>query len=147
MKELLANLLKLQALEFGEVKTKNADVAIAKLRGTIPPPILYHYDRLAVRGKKGVSLVRDQVCTGCHMRLPIGVINTLMRGADIQICDSCGRYLCLAEPPTEPAAEQVLAARPADKTRKPGSVPDFPGSVAILRRAGEHSVAQRRPRC
>jgi predicted nucleic acid-binding Zn-ribbon protein len=119
MKELLASLLKLQALEFGEVKDKNADVTIAKLRGNIPPQILYHYDRLAARGKKGVSLVRDQVCTGCHMRLPIAVINTLMRGSDIQLCDTCGRYLCLAEQRPEPAAEQSQPARSARKTRKP----------------------------
>ena len=55
-----------------------------------------HYDRFRVRDKKGLAAVNNQVCTGCHMRLPLGVIMTLKRGQDIQLCDSCGRYLYLA---------------------------------------------------
>jgi predicted nucleic acid-binding Zn-ribbon protein len=115
MKELLQNLLKLQSLEFGEIADPNADAAMAALRSKIPPQILAHYERLTARGKKGVALVRNQICTGCHMRLPIGVITTLMHARDIQLCDTCGRYLCLAEaaaqPPAQPAAEKA-AARP-----------------------------------
>ena len=88
-----------------------------------------HYDRLADQGKKGVALLRNQTCTGCHMRLPIAVINTLMRGADIQICDSCGRYLYLLEgegPSPElltvakkPAVQEKPAAGKARKSKTP----------------------------
>ena len=119
MNELLQNLLKLQALDFQEVNEKNADALKAELRGRIPSQVLGHYDRLVVRGKKGVALVRNQVCTGCHMRIPIGTINVLMHGQDIQLCDSCGRYLCLAE---EPAA-QPLAPPPAAEAPKPEKKP------------------------
>jgi len=28
--------------------------------------------RLMARGKKGLAAVRNQVCTGCHMRVPVG---------------------------------------------------------------------------
>ena len=118
MNELLQNLLKLQALEFGEATEKNAKTQISELRGKIPAQVMAHYDRLVVRGKKGVAIVRDQVCTGCHMRLPIGTINTLMHGRDIQLCDSCGRYLVLDATPAalpEPPPEPV---KPAKKTRK-----------------------------
>ena len=97
MNELLQNLIKLQSLEFEKNTGKAADPAIAELRGKIPSQILGHYDRLVAHGKKGLAAVRGQVCTGCHMSLPIGVITTLMRGDDIQLCDSCGRYLYLAE--------------------------------------------------
>jgi predicted nucleic acid-binding Zn-ribbon protein len=100
MKILIENLLKLQELEFAAVIDSDAEAAISRLRKKIPAPILAHYDRLVKQGKKGVALVSHQSCAGCHMRIPIGAIVTLMRGDDIQMCETCGRYLHL------PAGEQ-----------------------------------------
>jgi predicted nucleic acid-binding Zn-ribbon protein len=118
MHAILEKMLKLQAFEFGEA-TGNNEPQIAELRIQIPQPFLGHYDRLRARDKKGVALVRNQVCTGCHMRLPIGTITLLMRGGDIQLCDSCGRYLVLAEE-VEPSAPAATAEKPLDKpARKP----------------------------
>lgn len=97
MNDLLKDLAKLQELELGQSRDKKTEALIAELRGKIPPQILGHYDRLMTRGKKGIVPVRGQACSGCHMRLPIGVISTLMKASDIQLCDSCGRYLYLAE--------------------------------------------------
>jgi predicted nucleic acid-binding Zn-ribbon protein len=122
MNELLTDLLKLQALEFGESGEKNVEPRIAELRGLILPQILAHYDRLAVRGKKGVAVVRNQVCTGCHMRLPIGTLNVLMHGNDIQLCDTCGRYLYLPDPAESQFVEKVAATKPPRKPRKPKAV-------------------------
>jgi predicted nucleic acid-binding Zn-ribbon protein len=118
MNGILQNLLKLQAIEFGTKPTADDEAQIKTLRSKIPQPILGHYDRLRAREKKGVAVVRNQVCTGCHMRLPIGTINTLMQGSDVQLCDSCGRYLYLA--PAEETAPVVAAAakKPAPKPRK-----------------------------
>lgn len=96
MNELLQNLLNLQALQFGDLKKKNVEGRIAELRSKIPLPILGHYDRLLARGKRGVAIVRNQVCSGCHMQVPVAVVANLMRAEDIQICDNCGRYLHLA---------------------------------------------------
>jgi predicted nucleic acid-binding Zn-ribbon protein len=96
MNALLQNLLNLQALQFGDLKEKNIEAKIAELRSKVPLPILGHYDRLLARGKRGVALVCNQVCTGCHMRVPVAVVANLMRADDIQICDNCGRYLHLA---------------------------------------------------
>jgi C4-type zinc ribbon domain len=118
MNVILTNLLKLQALDFGESDEKNGESRKAELRGSIPPQILGHYDRLAARGKKGVAVVRNQVCTGCHMRLPIGTINTLMQDADIQLCDTCGRYLYLPAPGESEFVEKVAATKPVPKARK-----------------------------
>ena len=118
MNDLLQNLLKLQTLEFGESADKNAETVIAGLRAKIPQPILGHYDRLRVRGKKGLAAVRNQVCTGCHMHVPIGVITTIMHGADIQLCGSCDRYLYLPEPAETTSSEQTAAAKPPAKKRK-----------------------------
>src|SRR6516164_11476765 len=114
MTDHILNLLKLQALAFDE-PTDVYESQRTALRNTIPPPILGHYDRLVARGKKGVAVIRNQVCTGCHMRLPIGTINTLMQNHDIQLCDTCGRYLYLPEETTPPAAESAPVAKPASK--------------------------------
>ncbi len=118
MNDLLQNLLKLQALEFNETTEKNPTARIQELRALIPVPILGHFDRLVARGKKGVAIVRNQVCTGCHMRLPIGTINTLMQGGDIQLCDTCGRYLYLPDAAETEFVEKIAATKPAP-TAKP----------------------------
>jgi len=101
MKALIENLLKLQALEFDDTVAET-DARIAELRSQVPAQILGHYDRLVARGKKGVAIVRNNVCTGCHVHVPRAVTLTLMRNDDIQLCESCGRYLYLA-PADSPA--------------------------------------------
>ena len=120
MSEHITNLLKLQALDFDETTEKDQETLRTELRNIIPQPILAHYDRLVTRGKKGVAVVRNQVCTGCHMKLPIGTINTLMQNYDIQLCDTCGRYLFLpAEAATpDPAPAAKTQAKAPGKTRK-----------------------------
>src|SRR5216684_346811 len=109
MSDFLAILFKLQSLEFKETSEKFTESQKTELRANIPAPILAHYDRLVARGKKGIAVVRNQVCTGCHMRLPIGTINVLMQHQDVQLCDSCGRYLYLPDAPETPAVETVAA--------------------------------------
>jgi predicted nucleic acid-binding Zn-ribbon protein len=118
MNELLQNLLKLQSLEFDEVEDKNAEATIAELRVKIPSQILGHYDRLVAKGKKGLAAVRNQVCTGCHMRQPIGTIMTLMHDQDIQLCESCGRYLYLPPAVKTGTVEKTASPKPVKKTRK-----------------------------
>lgn len=118
MNKLLQNLLKLQTLEFSDTQDDDAKATIVKLRGKIPAPILGHYDRLRVRGKRGLTAVRNQVCTGCHMRLPLGVIMTLKHDTDIQLCDNCGRYLYLPDEPAGQTGEATPEAKPAKKSRK-----------------------------
>ena len=121
MKELFQNLLKLQELDFAEVSQSNAEAKISELRRKIPLPILEHYDRLVIRGKKGVAIVRNQVCTGCHMRIPIGAINTLMHGEDIQMCENCGRYLYLpaaAPAPLPEIEDEAKAAKTKSAPRR-----------------------------
>jgi predicted nucleic acid-binding Zn-ribbon protein len=113
MKELIDNLLKLQTFQFDKTVTADAD-RLGKLRGQIPASILAHYDHLGDRGKKGVAAVRNNVCTGCHMQVTRGVTMTLMQGADLQTCESCGRYLYLAQPAETPKAikRRKIAAKP-----------------------------------
>ena len=52
------------------------------------------------------------------MKIPIGTIVTLKQGADIQLCDTCGRYLYIEdepEEPTPPPAAKKKRGRPPKK--------------------------------
>ncbi|MGB7745881.1 MAG: C4-type zinc ribbon domain-containing protein [Verrucomicrobiia bacterium] len=101
MNESLQNLLKLQTLEFDVIVEPEMEKLVNELRARIAPPILAHYDRLLAQGKKGLAAVRNQVCTGCHIRVPRAFVQALMHQDDIQICENCGCYLYLPEQ-TEP---------------------------------------------
>jgi predicted nucleic acid-binding Zn-ribbon protein len=118
MNELLQTLVELQSLEFEKITGKAAESAIAELRGKIPPQILGHYDRLVAHGKKGLAAVRGQVCSGCHMQVPLGVVMTLKRGQDIQLCENCGRYLYLPEATKAEVPKPIAKPGPARKPRK-----------------------------
>ena len=123
MKELLQNLIQLQSLEFGGDEKEKVKAAMAELRAKIPSQILAHYDRLVARGKKGLAAVRGQVCSGCHMQVPLGVVMTLKHGDDIQLCESCGRYLYLAPAAEMVATEPAVSPKPERKKRKPKKQP------------------------
>ena len=118
MNELLQNLIKLQAIEFEETTEKKAGATITDLRGKIPPQILGHYDRLVAQGKKGVTAIRGEVCSSCHIRVPIGAIITLKRGEDIQLCENCGRYLFLPDTAGMETPAPAAAPKQARKTRR-----------------------------
>jgi predicted nucleic acid-binding Zn-ribbon protein len=121
MNELLQNLIKLQGIEFKEITEKIAGATVAELRGKIPAQILAHYDRLVARGKKGVTAIRGENCSSCHIRVPIGAIMTLKRGEDIQLCESCGRYLFLPDTAEVAAPPAVVPPKPKRKPREPKS--------------------------
>ena len=97
MNELMRNLIELQSLEFEETIRPDIEERILTLRAKIPKPILSHYDRLTDKGKKGVALLRNQTCSGCHMRVPVGVVLDLKHADDVCLCENCGRYLYLPE--------------------------------------------------
>lgn len=117
MNETIKILLQLQSLEFNDKATPGQEKLAAELRAKVPPPILAHYDRLVARGKKGVALIRNQSsCSACHISVPRGVVLTLMHNTDVQLCESCGRYLYLPEPT---AAPEPAATKKITKPRKP----------------------------
>src|SRR6266699_1236985 len=95
MKGIMENLWKLQVHDFGEQRSTASQAAA--LRAAIPEAMLQNYDRLRARGKKGIAVIRNRVCSNCRMQVPIGVVATLMRGTVAQVCGNCGRYLCLQD--------------------------------------------------
>ena len=116
MKKVMEPLLALQALELDPAReTPGKASEIARLRKSIPAQIIGHYDRLMVRGKKGVAVVRHGVCCECHMRLSSGNHSQLLREEDIMVCESCGRYLYPVH--DTPAPEPSLA--PEETPKKP----------------------------
>jgi predicted nucleic acid-binding Zn-ribbon protein len=114
MIKMMEDLLALQELQWRKGKG-GREQEIEALRKAIPNPLLDHYDRLQVRGKKGVAILRNGVCTECHMRVPIGTLVTLAHGQDVQLCGNCGRYLYL------PVGESVAGAKPATTGGPPRS--------------------------
>jgi len=118
MNQLLQSLLKLQAIEFGEIKEKKMEKQLGDLRTQIPAPILAHYDRFRAQGKKGMAAIRNQVCMGCHLQVPRATVINLMHGDDIQICGNCGRYLYLAESQDPQLPAPAPAVKSAAKSRK-----------------------------
>jgi hypothetical protein len=120
MKTAIEFLFSLQCIEMGPDSGAPQNVAeILRLRQKIPAPVLAHYDRLRARDKKGVSVVRNSVCSECHMRLASGIYASLLRAEDILICDTCGRYLHIP-PGTEvaPTVEPEVPKTPVKRRRK-----------------------------
>lgn len=115
MKNVMENLFALQTLQLQSGPgQRNREGAIEAIRKTIPGIVLTHYDRLVAHGKKGVAIVRNGVCTECHLRVAIGALADLAHVSDIQVCGNCGRYLYL--PANEPAVP--VAARPILRTAR-----------------------------
>ena len=109
MKNIMENLFALQTLQLQTGPgQRNREGAIEEIRKSIPAPVLAHYDRLLAHGKKGVAIVRNGVCTECHLRVAIGALADLAHASDIQVCGNCGRYLFL--PANEPLFPAVAAA-------------------------------------
>ena len=98
MRKTMDRLLALQKLQFDvRARPTVAQAELEKLRAKVPSAILAHYERLVARGKKGVALARNGVCSECHLRITGGKLIGLSVGTDIQLCDNCGRYLYLPE--------------------------------------------------
>jgi hypothetical protein len=126
VRELLETMLQIQELQLVQGKKPARNPTLAALRGKVPPPILAHLDRLIVRGKKGVAIARNFTCSECHMKIPVGTVTVLMRGGDIQLCGSCGRYLHLeaALSPGSPAAAPPAKSRTAARKPRRPAAPD-----------------------
>lgn len=120
MKIIIENLLALQKLLLPSTPaTPEKEAKITELRKLVPLPVLTHFDRMVVRGKKGVALVRHGVCSECHIRVPVGVLDSLVAPDDVYLCGICSCYLLL------PAEEIAVMSQPAKgkpvarRTKKP----------------------------
>ena len=114
MRTTVEKLLALQELEFGPGGTEVA-VRIGQLRRAIPADALAKYDRLAARKKKPVAIVRNGVCSHCHLHVAVGTMFDLTHDAGSGTCDSCGRFLYVGAVEEQP--QPAIVAATTRKTR------------------------------
>ena len=109
VKSILQDLYRLQALDIQGLPAQKSQAK--NLRAGIPTGMLNNYDRARARGRKGVAILRDRVCTNCRMQSPIAVVVGLTAGT-IQVCGNCGLYLCLdPDQSISPAPEVIETAK------------------------------------
>ena len=123
----MEHLLEIQALVLTDrALSRDQEARVQELRTQVPEPILAHFDRLIVRGKKGVAIARNGACGECHLRLPSGTLAQLAKADDVHLCENCDRYLYLPPAPspesTPPPVPIVpLAKSPAQRGRRKAS--------------------------
>ncbi|MCE0497686.1 MAG: hypothetical protein LV481_07050 [Methylacidiphilales bacterium] len=67
------------------------------IRKRIPQPVLDHFDRMRLRGKKPIAPVRHAVCTACHLRIPQNHVLHMHKSGELDVCDNCGTFIFLEE--------------------------------------------------
>lgn len=114
MKSILHDLYRLQTLD---LRGKTSDrLESDSLRAGIPQGMLSSYDRARARGRKGIAILRNNVCSNCRMQSPVAVLAGL-RGGAVEVCGNCGLYLCL-DPEEAVGATQPVAPAPAATAKK-----------------------------
>jgi hypothetical protein len=116
MKQMLDNLLRLQNLELGIERSPDG-VGSEELRQKIPAQVLQHYDRLRLRGKKGIAYARHGVCGQCHMQVAVGLQAMLRRMDNLYRCENCGCYLYVQDEP-EPMTVLEMPPRSVKPARR-----------------------------
>jgi len=122
---ILQKLYRLQTLDVAG--TTRSDPQAEGLRTAIPAGMLANYDRARARGKKGIAVVRNHVCTNCRIQVPIAVTASLTAGI-IQVCGNCGLYLCLPEQEAQPVTPRIEAAAQPGRRKRKSLVPETGGS-------------------
>jgi predicted nucleic acid-binding Zn-ribbon protein len=117
--QVMESLLVLQQILLKRARpTSAAKEDITRLRSGIPEGVMGHFDRLLARGKKGVAIARNGVCSECHLKISSGTLASLPHRNDIHLCDSCGRYLYLPPETMKSVPENSPAPAKAKKPRR-----------------------------
>lgn len=72
------------------------------IRERVPAAVLRDFESMIRRGRKGIVVAVNGVCSGCHLRVSTGTASALGRPDELGRCDNCGRYLYLLPAPSEP---------------------------------------------
>jgi predicted nucleic acid-binding Zn-ribbon protein len=85
------NVVRLRRIGFPEPEMALLERARDRLLATMDRRWVNHYQRARDRYGRGVAVVRDRVCQGCHITLPTCAAPS---GDDpLTLCESCGRIL------------------------------------------------------
>ena len=63
----------------------------------IDPEVIFKFQRIIQRNRKGIVAVKGNVCDGCHMILPAQFANEVHQGEKILFCPYCSRILYYEE--------------------------------------------------
>lgn len=66
---------------------------IAGLKSEIPFEIVSSFERLLQKYGVAVCPMLKSKCTGCSMKLPVGIANNVLSDKNCIFCPNCGRYL------------------------------------------------------
>ncbi len=70
----------------------------AKLAEPIDPDALDLYNRIFTKkGDAAIVPMENAMCGGCHMKVVVGVIQSLKQSESLTQCEACGRILYLVE--------------------------------------------------
>ncbi len=126
MRRIMEHLLAIQSQQLnGGWQSGDLLWELAKHRAEVPPPVYAHFERILARGKKGVAIVLDGVCSECHLQINRGKLASLAADLDICLCDNCGRYLYLPILDLEKAGSnangisQSAQRKPRSEVQKP----------------------------
>jgi len=118
IQETAKHLMQLHTLEerlsfYEEQDSDTAEVEdlIRAVRSQIPVPHLARHDRLRAQGKRSVAECRLGVCSGCHMKVAIGLVPALLSRDTVQTCEHCGRFLYVSEKPPIPEVGAIAAPK------------------------------------
>lgn len=69
-----------------------------EMTACIDPTLLALYDKIRNRkGGKAMAEVIDESCSGCNLQLPPQVVNEVIEGGKVILCQSCSRLLYWAD--------------------------------------------------
>jgi uncharacterized protein len=93
----LAALEETERERLAALEARDADLADrrARLGTTVDSALLRQYEQVR-RARRGLALVGLQDgkrCGGCHVQLPIHIVQKVRKGAGVTRCPSCGRLL------------------------------------------------------
>ena len=119
MNSFISDLLALQRiLERRDIPPAEAKAQAARLEKKIPPPLLAHFSRQLACDRHGVGLLRNGICSACHIKVPSVTVDDLRRTDDVVLCENCGCYL--APPPEAEAVAKEPVPVPTPAVRRRG---------------------------
>jgi predicted nucleic acid-binding Zn-ribbon protein len=90
----------------------DSEPLLESLRASLPLSVLVQHDRLRARGRRSLAQVRQGVCSGCHMALPIGTLAEVKGESSLVRCNNCERFVFLAKVAQEDAPASAQRSKP-----------------------------------
>ncbi len=80
-----------------EITQKNKQQEKEKIISVIDPDVLPLYEKIKTRNGIAIAPARNEVCTGCNMKIPPQLFNEVLTLSRMIQCPNCGRILYCEE--------------------------------------------------